>query len=250
MKKIAYLLTVAFLIFISITSCSNFVKGSDLIDEIDEKIQYNNAPYVKVTIASNQSATKSIEPSNGIYENKYKKTDTINLNFEETNDYQFTKWSVEPVNSVKFITDRTITENIDQLQSVKAVIQSDSSDIKITANTYKRPTADFSPKNIVSVPKNTAIIIEFSNKIEFSQEQINNKLNDIKITMDGIDLRNNNYYQDPILTENSEGNTKILFEVNRNNLLQLSSSEANITVTIPENIYYLTDDGFKINSTK
>lgn len=239
MKKLLFAVSLFSLFFV--TSCKNFLNGGDFLVSLDEAIAYNSEPFITVQISSDINAIKSIEPSNGTYKNEYKNTSKIKLNVLENDGYQFTKWEVIPEEAVEF----SSSEN----KTTTALINTQEEEIKIYPAIYERPAViSFSPSNLIIQPKNSAISIDFNKKLYFSEEDITSNLSNFTIIMGGLDIRS--YFQTPTIVENSDGNTRIIFAVDRNNMIPLTSTEATITVTIPENLYYVSDNGYNIYSEK
>lgn len=112
-------LSVFYLGFLSLlfVSCSGFMNSSDLLNRLEEVIEYNSKPFVTLKIDAPNSCTESIIPSAGEYIDKYKCGDTITLSFVSSADYQFQNWTVTPENAVTFIapesTETTATINVD-----------------------------------------------------------------------------------------------------------------------------------------
>lgn len=217
-----------------ISSCKNFFNGGDFLAELEESVEYSSSPYVNVTIATEILATKSIEPSAGTYEGKYKKGNSLTLNFEEKPEYEFTYWTVEPSDSVTF--------SDAEFRKTTAVITAQEGDIKISPAVYKRPEITVSPSNVLAVAKNTAVVIEFDHVMSILPEQINS----ISIKMGTQNLCSN--FNTPQVTH-LNNKTQITFIPLRDNLITLEGSEAKIDVNIPKGFYYTTEDGYNIATT-
>lgn len=239
MKKLLFAVSLFSLFFV--TSCKNFLNGNDFLSGLEEAILYNNEPFISVTIQSDVLGTETITPANNTYKNEYKNKSSIKLNVQEKSDYQFTQWEVTPVGAVTF---ESSTE-----RNTKAEINTQESEIKITPAIFERPSVvSFSPSNLVIQPKNSSICIDFNKKIDFSEEEINTNLSDFKIYMGGLDIHS--YFDKPQILENADGNTRIIFTALREKMLPLSSTEATITVTVPENLFYVSENEYKIYSNK
>lgn len=212
-----------FLLCLILSSCKNFLSGSDLLDELEKQIDYTNLPYANVTINASTDFTKQITPTAGLYDEKYKIKDKINLNFLPKNDYQFISWNVNPQNAVSF----------DDIYSTEttATIQNADTPLTITPDCIIRPTVSFEPENRSDgVPKNTSIVITFSQAMDISQEDLDR----IKITSGLENLTYN--FQPPVLSEDKK---RITFLADRTNLISLASGTKVLMVTIPQDFYYI-----------
>lgn len=155
----------------------NFINGSNLHNQIEDSLNYAKLPYIPVTIESNMFATKQIYPSAYTYENRFKKSDSINLSFETTDNYQFTRWIVESdeEDAVEFIKDEFSKTNPQELKNTKIVIKKNVKEIKIYPEVMERPTlsaATIFPSNTKINEKNSSIKIEYKNKLNFPKESL------------------------------------------------------------------------------
>ena len=199
------------------------MSGADLLDELENQIDYANLPYAKVTISASSDYTKQITPVAGLYDKKYKNQDQINLAFLQKADYQFISWNTEPQNAVSF-------ENIYSPETI-AVIENSDSPITISPVCVIRPTVSFEPENRSDgVAKNTPVIITFSQPMDISQQDLER----IKISSGLENLTYN--FQPPVL---SEDKTKVTFLPDRTNLISLASGTKVLTVTVPQDFYYV-----------
>lgn len=129
-----------FLIILSvfIFSCKNFCNGSDLIQNLNDAIEYANASYVPVEIKADIDVTKELSPATGKYTEKYKTGDSFEVKFIPTQSYQFVEWKITPESSVSI-------DNIND-STIKVTILSDSNLIII------EPIVEERPKIIASLP--------------------------------------------------------------------------------------------------
>lgn len=129
-----------FLIILSvfIFSCKNFCNGSDLIQNLNDAIEYANASYVPVEIKADIDVTKELSPATGKYTEKYKTGDSFEVKFIPTQSYQFVEWKITPESSVSI-------DNIND-STIKVTILSDSNLIVI------EPIVEERPKIIASLP--------------------------------------------------------------------------------------------------
>jgi len=225
------------------TSCENFLEGEQVQTKIEAAIEYANALYADITINSLNTATETIIPATGNYNNKYKKTDKFNINFKPSKNYQFVKWVANPEGSVSF-------ENERDLSTVVTITNIDKP-ISIEPLVYERPQFSIAPVNVVENPKNSTIVITSTTPLDISLEDLKR----ISITIDDISILEN--YQAPYFNKDK---TTITFVPKRENLIDLQSGVKVVKISIPADFYYekdnvkiyLTDDfnySFKINST-
>lgn len=223
-KFFAYVGGIALLALL--TSCKNFLQGSNFLDQLDEAIQYANAKYVDVTINANATSTDLVSPIAGRHSGEYKAKDRIALQFTAKLDYQFVNWYAEPSDSVQFA---NASES-----STEARLVSDSEPIVITPKVYERPTVSFSPSaNADSVAKNTQLILTFSQAMNLTEED----LEQIKISMDNVSVLDN--FQKPYLTEDK---TQVIFKADRHNMIVLESGEKKIDVFVPNTFFHTEED--------
>jgi len=150
---------------------------------------------------------------------------------EETEAFQFVKWEANPSELVDF--DNPYSRDT----KVKLV---NNGQVYISPLVYAKPTATFSPNNLLTSPKNTSIIITFNKPMDISEEDLKR----IEILNDGISIKE--HFLTPVLSD--EKNT-ITIPANQNNLIELDSGTKTVTVTIPEDFYYLAS-GEKITMGK
>lgn len=120
-----------FLLLTLFTSCKSFLDGNTFLAELEKSMLYANAPYVDVTFTSKGTETATLIPAPGTYSDKYKATDTIQIQFEPQIGYFFTGWTVEPEDSVTF-------EDATKSRTTVNIVSAETP-IVITANTGSRP---------------------------------------------------------------------------------------------------------------
>lgn len=112
MKKvlitISLLFEVAFALLL--VSCANFLNGNQTVEQLKQKISYENAPSYKIQISS---SCGKISPE-GLKE--YKVTDSVPLIFSEADEYKFIEWRVKDKNTGKDLTNEKYIK-IDRLYS-------------------------------------------------------------------------------------------------------------------------------------
>lgn len=241
MKKISTLILAGMTILLA--SCNNFMNGSDLIQELDETLAYLQAPYADITINSTSSKTEYISPAVGNHNKTYKKGDKFTLEFVPTEGYQFTKWNVIPEGSVSI---RNVYDT-----KTEAIIENSDFSITIEPKVYERPFATIKPENTVENPRNSTIVITFSQSMNITEDD----LSKIKVLIDDFDGLD--YFDPPKL---SDDNTKITYIPKRDNLIPVGTVAKIVKVVIPQSFSYLADDcnvtfiddytyAYKINST-
>ena len=134
------------------TACQNFLQGGPIKGQIQKAIDYSNAKPSSITISSSGSATQTLIPAAGTYQ--YKPGDTINMSFEPSPGYFFTKWTAFPKDAVSF---SDISSN---RTAATILLEGGSAEISPAF-------AKFSPENTSGgVPKNTCVTINFSTPID------------------------------------------------------------------------------------
>lgn len=233
-KAFSFFLASLFILF-TFSSCKNFMSGGDILEQLEDTIDFLSAPYVNVVITADNQATQSISPAVGSYTEKYKNTSKVPLSFEETENYQFTNWVVEPSEAVAF--------DDETAKSTVGVIQTEEEQVTIFPKVYKRPEISISPSNLIVSPKNISTVITFDHKMEISEEQIAS----IDIQLEGISILNT--FKTPVLSENN-GVTTITFTPDRAKLVNVETASAKVDVIIPEGFSYKSDTGFDISTNK
>lgn len=225
------------------SSCKNFLNGTDLLQELNDSINYLNLKYVEVSVVASNSYTESIIPAAGKYENKYKKGDVIELKFTPTSGFQFNGWGATPEGSITFEDDLS--------SATVATIINDEDPISIEPKVFERPTVSFEPANTFVQPKNIPISIIFSQPIVLTEDNINK----IDISLGGVSIKE--YYEDTPTV--SDDKTTITFVPRRDKLIDIFTGVSIITVSVPASFYALQGDvqvslagdviyAFKVNS--
>ena len=233
LKKTSVFLTSLFILSaaITFTSCNNFMSGDDLYNQFEDAVNYANSPFVNVRFSYDAAAITKMSP-NGLVDNKYKATDTISVECEEKDEYQFVKWTCVPEKSVNFEPENSNT--------TKAKIQNGSAEITISPVVYKRPIPVVTPSGAVAVEKNSAINIAFDHEMNNTDED----LEKIDVSIDGESIKN--HFSE---IKWSDDKKSIWFSPDENNLIDLQSGTKTVTITIPADagFNYLADgDGEKI----
>lgn len=77
---------------ITFTGCENFVKGSEIKKELDERIAYANAESFTIVVQADKGSGDILRPLGG--EVSKKVTDTFTISFDTAEDYIFMGWEV------------------------------------------------------------------------------------------------------------------------------------------------------------
>lgn len=192
MKRSFSLLSFSFVILLC--SCSNFLNGSDLKDQLGSEISYASEKYVSVTISADSDAVKSIVPASGEYLNRYKKGDSVKLKVEPRNTYVFSGWACEPPDSVIFA-DSKMTET-------EAEVSVNTENIKIFPVLSLIPAVEsfYPPLEQSGFPQDTTIVIKFNKPVDLSSFC---DFKNIFITSDSVSLisAENNFFQNPVAVD-------------------------------------------------
>lgn len=203
-------------------SCKNFLQGMDFLEELNNSIEYENAAFAQITLDCNSDAIKLMVPNVGPIEGKYKKGDSFDINFEETDVFQFIKWACDPEESVSF-------EPADNQKTTVKILNTENP-ILIYPVVVKRPVASVEPNGAVAVEKNTPIQITFDHSMNIDEET----LSQIKIEIEGISVKEN--FDAAIV--NDEKNS-IIFYADENNLIPMDTPTKSVSVTIPQSFNFL-----------
>lgn len=149
-----------FLLLTLFTSCKSFLDGNTFLAELEKSMLYANAPYVDVTFTSKGTETATLIPAPGTYSDKYKASDTIQLQFEPQTGFFFSGWTVEPEDSVIF-------EDLTNSKTT-VIIVSTAEPITITANTSQRPSivSAFPSDPSVGVYRDRTIVVRFNKEMD------------------------------------------------------------------------------------
>lgn len=242
-KKFNYLtILLSIFVFSSVTSCANFMQGSNLKKDIEEKIQHEKAAYCKVKIQANQSYSGTIVPSPNVYANVYKPSDDIELSYEPSKNYKFHYWHAVPEDSVRF-------ESVSSLNTTAELLDdNDGDEIIIEPICVERPNPvlenPFPEDTRILNPKNSSITLSFTSPlddIETTGEDMYLKDIDIKIEIAGEDI--SEYFQKPRLIDN---NYRIQIDSRTDKILEFESGQKTVTVTVPAKLYFKTTDGMTV----
>lgn len=110
------------LALILFTSCDNFMKGSDIVHDLEQTITYATAPYAVLDISIKTNTPDSMVPAAGNYNNKYKAGDSFNIKVQEKNEDEFIRWVAVPSGSVNFKND-TARETTVTIMSTESAIE-------------------------------------------------------------------------------------------------------------------------------
>lgn len=197
MKKIIYLLT-TLIILCGITSCNNFMNGSDLIQEIDEILADANAPEVEVLISSD--GRYGTTAPNGKYLYKVNKKYPLMLQ-KSSDEYSFINWEVVNRETGEVLPDAVTFDDPSQLET-NFKINYETTNLWIRPKCIQYPRiVDFSPKNKASgVICYTPIEIFFN--MDISSEEVVETFDNIKIEIDEESVID--YFNPPVLSEDGQ----------------------------------------------
>lgn len=98
-KKIYLIFKIQILIVVllgsGLISCKNFLQGQDFKDQLKQEIDYANAPYYEIRLECNEGEGSFIGST--VFSKKV--TDTFNLEFKISSEYQFEGWKAFSKNS-------------------------------------------------------------------------------------------------------------------------------------------------------
>ena len=128
------------LVLLSILSCKNFFKGDEIADQINAAIDYANSSSHLIKVSYQEGTGNVIKPASG--ETYQKQSDTFEIKFEASTEYQFICWKVsssklpdgQDINDYIQIQDPSKTES-----SVK--FKKELDDIVFTPVVIERPKA-------------------------------------------------------------------------------------------------------------
>lgn len=232
-----------------LSGCANFLDGSQLKKEIEEKIEYENAKAYEIIIEA-ESGTGTVSPNENVIK---KQTDFINLRFEPSNEYVFLEWQAKKNNE---LIKNAIVFDDSSLQNTTAHIIDISENLKIVPKCAKRPvvtgsspikttittatiTVNFDQEININafrfeaseVPEGATPLYDENNLIyayEMSSFRYYKNLN--FSTSDGKNC--NSYYGIPVLDASGK---KLLIPANRNKTP--SSTMGTIFVTVGKEIF-------------
>lgn len=244
MKKIFYLL-ITILILIGITSCKNFMNGSDLIQEIDEILADANAPEVEVLISSDGNFGTTAP--NG--KNWYKVNKPYSIIFTASNEYMFEYWE-----AVDRDTNASVGDAVNFIDKynieTQFIIAQEKNNILIRPKCFQRPNVDsFFPSEESENPKDTTISITLKKDLSPDID-----LSGIEILCNGDSV--SSCYKKPVVNGNV-----ITIAPDMTNLLNIpENTYKKITVIVPSTLYYEENGqkvymntqkswSFKVNST-
>ena len=75
-----------------LSSCDNFLEGADVKAQIEDAIAYNNATSYKIKIDYPESSGVIRSPAGGVVSKKV--TDSFNIRFDPSSDYEFICWKI------------------------------------------------------------------------------------------------------------------------------------------------------------
>lgn len=159
-------LFVLFAVCLVLGSCKNFLNGFDFIEELENAIEYTNAPTFTVLIASTDGSG-SFLTGNG--EKNLKVGDSVEVEFKVNDAWQFQKWiAVDKDNQTKNLTNYI---NFSDSTSTKTTVTllAECENILVMPKCVERlKITSYSPDSQNAVPFNSDISINFNYNISQS----------------------------------------------------------------------------------
>ncbi len=224
--------------------CENFLSGSFLKEELERSIEEANAAEVSIFIAPDAN-TGTVTPNGNV---TYKVGKTIPIIFTEAKGYKFEYWEVIDRDTKEVIKD-AISISDAYSHETELTVKSNASNIFIHPVCVERPSiSNYAPQYAdAGVPRDSSIVITFNKNISKD-----NDFSKILITSGGNSVRD--CYKTPVVNSNI-----LTFAANTANLIEASATKT-ISVTIPEDFYYMEGNSkvslgtgfswaFKVNNT-
>lgn len=194
----------------------------------------------RATEATDEKATLTLSCENdegSVYlagTRDYNISQKITLSFTENADYQFLRWNYDS----KIV---NIAEP-DKINTTAIVVEkTDASEIKAVCAKRLR-VSSFSPKiddKTPSVSKNSSIIITFDHDLPTDAEGYA-QLSNISIAVGGSPVKSS--FLEPVINGSS-----VTFAADKTNMLEVPGDQTKtVTVSVPADFFYKTDDGTKV----
>lgn len=194
----------------------------------------------RATEATDEKATLTLSCENdegSVYlagTRDYNISQKITLSFTENADYQFLRWNYDS----KIV---NIAEP-DKINTTAIVVEkTDASEIKAVCAKRLR-VSSFSPKiddKTPSVSKNSSIIITFDHDLPTDAEGYA-QLSNISIAVGGSPVKSS--FLEPVINGSS-----VTFVADKTNMLEVPGDQTKtVTVSVPADFFYKTDDGAKV----
>lgn len=209
-----------------VMGCENFLSGSEIKEELQKSINEANAAEVQIFISADAD-TGSVAPNGTV---TYKVGKSFPVVFTESKGYQFSHWEIIDRETKRPI-ENAITVANSGVAETSVLVLADVKNIYLHPVCIVRPSVErISPQYAdAGVPRDSAIVITF-NKI-ISKD---NDFSKIQITSGGNSVKD--CYKAPVVNNNL-----LQFDANPSNLIDASSGTRNVTVTIPEDFFYIED---------
>ena len=233
-KTTALLLSLITLAATFFTSCSNFLKGQEVKNEIESIIEYNNAPSYTINVEAIKGSGTIKTPVTG--EVTKKVTDVFSIRFEPSDDYKFIKWEavVQDLGPEEKASDYIEFEDATNLETKVTFKKASSKVIVINAVCPQRLTYTFEQDSGELYPRDTPFVFNFNQtlaaecSVQASSLTIQN-LEDSEAST--------TYFSAPIINDK-----KLIFASDTSNgyLPIPASGQRSITVKIPkEQLWYV-----------
>lgn len=211
-------------------SCSNFMQGTGFIEELKDAIEYTAAPEIKVFVMVDDSDSGSTIPSG---EQSYKLSQQYSAIYKPSSKYVLKNW--EAVNKDGTAFEEPVVEFTSDIKSneVNFKIIKNVENILIRPVVVQKLTSDsvYPPNDNNSYPCDSTISIVFNKNLA-----PDNDLSKIDIKWQDTSVKSN--YKEPVINNNI-----LTIPADKNNLIRFTNDGTkSITVTIPADFYYLSDD--------
>lgn len=223
------------LIFIT-TGCKNFFTGNSFLENLEDQVDYANAPEYSISVASTNADWGTI--TSGAGDHKKKVTDSIALNFNLNDGYKFINWkAVSKTNNSVSMADYVDFNGSKETSATAKLVQG-SNDILITPVCAQlfAVTGDFTDDGAATYNRDSTITITFNQNLAESTEEINNVAN-IKLAVSGL-TEVEDYFNSPVISGN-----KIVISCKADVLIPVAENTTRtVTVTIPADFCYYAED--------
>lgn len=211
-------------------SCSNFMQGTGFIEELKDAIEYTAAPEIKVFVMVDDSDSGSTIPSG---EQSYKLSQQYSAIYKPSSKYVLKNW--EAVNKDGTAFEEPVVEFTSDIKSneVNFKIIKNVENILIRPVVVQKLASDsvYPPNDNNSYPCDSTISIVFNKNLD-----PDNDLSKIDIKWQDTSVKSN--YKEPVINNNI-----LTIPADKNNLIRFTNDGTkSITVTIPADFYYLSDD--------
>lgn len=229
-KAIAKSLFLVLSCLLFFTGCKNFFGNSNLLEDLQDSIDYNNLQQCNVSVFNLDADCGNIIDGEG--EHLLRKTESFNIHFITAEGYTFIQWKAVNKNDVTESMENYIQiDNPYSEQTKVTLILENESLMIIPVCVKKLGINSFYPDvQDKEYPKDSSVIIEFNCTIP------ENDLSQIKIEISGLDNANG-YFEEPEIKDKS-----IYIVAKTDNRIPVEPGELRkVTVTIPKTFVYVSN---------